>query len=183
MNDAHPTREELHHRRIDARGYRRSDGLFEVEATLVDRKSHALEPLMGGRPVPLGEALHEMGVTVVFDAGMRVHDVRTFTRAAPYDICPDGGKSLQSLIGLRMTAGWNKAVRERLGGARSCTHLMELLGPLATTAFQTTSTLRRQQPAAVDASGRPLKIDSCYAYGAERDVVRMNWPQFHRPAG
>jgi Protein of unknown function (DUF2889) len=181
MTDASITREELHHRRIDMRGYCRSDGLYEVEASVVDRKRHAFEPLMGGKQVAIGEPLHDMGVAIVFDADMKVHDVRTFTRSAPYDICLEGGRALQSLIGLRMTGGWNKAVRDRLGGAKSCTHLMELLGPLATTAFQTTSALRRNQPTPVDAAGRPLKIDSCYAYGAERDLVRMHWPQFHRP--
>ena len=33
----------------------------------------------------------------------------------------------------------------------------------------------------VDATGRPLKIDSCYAYGAEHELVRIHWPQFYRP--
>ena len=36
--DADPTREELHFRRIDMRGYRRSDGLLEVEGRVTDRK-------------------------------------------------------------------------------------------------------------------------------------------------
>lgn len=182
MTDTTVTREELHHRRIDMRGYRRSDGLYEVEATDVDRKAHAFEPLMGGKRVPLGEPLHDLGVAVVFDKDMVVHDVRTFTRSAPYDVCPDGGRALQSLKGLRMSAGWNKAVRDLLGGGKSCTHLMELLGPLATTAFQTTSALRRNQATPVDAAGRPLKIDSCYAYAAQGELVRMHWPQFHRPS-
>jgi Protein of unknown function (DUF2889) len=182
MTDAPITREELHHRRIDMRGYRRSDGLYEVEATVVDRKTQAFEPLMGGKQVAVGEPLHDMGVAIVFDTQMQVHEVRTFTLSAPYDICPEGGRALQSLVGLRMTAGWNKEVRDRLGGSKSCTHLRELLGPLATTAFQTTSALRRSQPTPVDARGRPLKIDSCYAYGAERELVRMHWPQFHRSA-
>ena len=181
MTDAPITREELHHRRIDMRGYLRSDGFYEVEASVVDRKAQPFEPLMGGKHVAAGEPVHDMGVAIVFDARMLVHDVRTFTRSAPYDVCPEGGQALQSLVGLRMTAGWNKEVRDRLGGGKSCTHLMELLGPLATTAFQTTSALRRSQPTPVDARGRPLKIDSCYAYGAQRELVRMHWPQFHRP--
>jgi hypothetical protein len=69
-------------------------------------------------------------------------------------------------------------VRSRLAGARSCTYLMELLIPLATTAIQSLVVPRRGRPDTVDATGRPVKIDSCYAYGAEREPVR--WPQFHR---
>lgn len=181
MDEDHISREELHHRRIDMRGYRRSDGLYEVEASVVDRKSHVFEPLLGGKTVHPGEPVHDMVVTVVFDLHMKVHDVRTVTRSAPYDICSAGGQALQSIKGLRMTAGWNKEVRDRLGGAKSCTHLMELLGPLATVAFQATSVMRRDQPTPVDAGGRPRKIDSCYAYGAQQDLVRIHWPRFYTP--
>lgn len=81
-----------------------------------------------------------------------------------------------------MTSGWSKAVRSRLGGERSCTHLMELLIPLATVAFQSLSYPSRTRPERLDATGRPLKIDSCYAYGAERELVLRQWPEFHRPA-
>jgi hypothetical protein len=42
--------------------------------------------------------------------------------------------------------------------------------------------LYRSQPERVGADGRPLKIDSCYAYGAERELVRLRWPRFHRLA-
>ena len=90
---------------------------------------------------------------------------------------------MQCLVGLRMTSGWTREVRSRLSGARSCTHLMELLSPMATVAFQTTSVLRKSGPEPLDASGRPKKIDTCYAYGAEREVVRQQWPEHYRPPG
>jgi hypothetical protein len=35
----HDERAELHFRRIDMRGFRRSDGLFEVEGRITDRRS------------------------------------------------------------------------------------------------------------------------------------------------
>jgi hypothetical protein len=175
------TREEMHFRRIDMRGYQRSDGLFEVEGRVTDRKAADFNTLIGDRSVPAGEALHDMGVRIVFDEQMLVHDITTFTDAAPYDICPLGGLALQSLKGLRMTSGWGKEVRNRLSGARSCTHLMELLSPLATVAFQSLSTIRRTVPERLDPTGRPLKIDSCYAYGAERELVRERWPKHYRP--
>jgi hypothetical protein len=176
------TREELHSRRIDMRGFRRSDGLFEVEGRVVDRKPYDLEALDGGRATPAHEAIHDMGVRLVFDSDMVVHGVQTFTDSAPYPACPEGGRALQSLVGMRMVSGWSKEVRSRLGGPQACTHLMELLIPLATVAFQSLSYLQRTRPERLDAHGRPVKIDSCYAYGAGRELVRLRWPQFHRPA-
>jgi hypothetical protein len=28
--------------------------------------------------------------------------------------------------------------------------------------------------------GKPRKIDTCYAYSAERELVKRRWPEFHR---
>lgn len=178
--DPEVTREELHFRRIDMRGYRRADGLFEVEGRVTDRKSYEFVPVCGGRQVPAQEPVHDMGVRLVFDENMQVHAVQTFTEAAPYAVCPEGGRALQALKGMYLTGGWSKEVRSKLGGAQSCTHLLELLMPLATVAFQTTSALRRSRPEALDAQGRPKRIDQCYAYGAGQELVRRHWPQFYR---
>lgn len=175
------TREELHFRRIDMRGYRRSDGLFEVEGRVIDSKTSEFVHPTPGRTVPAGELIHDMGVRLIFDEQMVVRDVETFTHSAPYAACPEGGRALQSIIGMRMGSGWSREVRARLGGARSCTHLMEILGPLATTAYQSLGFLRVTQPEKLDAEGRPVQIDSCYAYAADGAVVLRRWPQFRTP--
>jgi hypothetical protein len=178
MTDHGIERDELHLRRIEMRGYRRSDGLFEVVGKLVDTKPADFQAPFG-RAVPAGTPVHDMGVRIVFDSEMVVQAIGTVTDAAPYGECPAGGLALQALKGLRMTGGWGKEVRARIGGARSCTHLMELLMPLATVAFQSLAELRQRSPDALDADGRPRKIDSCYAYAAGGDLVRRRWPEFH----
>lgn len=175
-------REELHFRRIDMRGYRRADGLYEIEGRVTDRKPHDFAPANGARPVPANEPIHDMGVRLVFDEAMVIHDVVTFTASSPYRQCPEGGAELQTLKGLSMGSGWAKEVRNRLSGARACTHLMEILIPMATAAFQSLTMLRLTRPERLNAEGRPVKIDSCYAYGAQRELVRMRYPQFFRPA-
>jgi hypothetical protein len=177
------TREELHFRRIDMKGYSRGDGLFEIEGRVIDRKPYDFAPPGDDRTVRANEPIHDMGVRLVFDETLLVVEVHTFTSSAPYAPCPQGGESLQSLIGLRMGGGWNKEVRNRLSGARSCTHLMELLGPMATAAFQSLAVRGIGKPDRLTASGLPVQIDSCYAYSAEREVVLKRWPQFHRVAG
>jgi Protein of unknown function (DUF2889) len=175
-------REELHLRRIEMRGFRRRDGLFEVEGRVTDTKPRDYAHPAHDRAVPANVPVHDMGVRLVFDADFTVHEAHTFTAAAPYAACQGGGWALPSLVGLRMTRGWTRAVRERLSGARSCTHLMELLTPMATAAFQSLGTLRIDEPDRLDADGKPLKIDSCHAYAASGEVVLKRWPAFHRPA-
>ena len=179
-NDPRVTRRELHHRRVEMRGFARSDGLYEVEGRVVDTKSRDFAPPTGGRAVRANEPIHDMGVRLVYDEDMTVHAVETFTDASPFAICPDGGQALQSVVGLRMVSGWSAEVKKRLAGPAACTHLMELLMPLATVAFQTIAELRLSRPQ-LDANGKPRKIDSCYAYAATREVVLRNWPAFHTP--
>ena len=183
MNTSQPAdvcRQALHHRQIDMRGFRRSDGLFEVEGRVVDRKPFDFVPLSSDRNIPAQQAIHDMGVRLVFDRTMLVLEVHTFTDAAPYDICPQGGAALQSIKGLRIGPGWTSEVRRRLAGPGSCTHLMELLIPMATTAIQAMSPVNAGKPESLDANGRPRKIDSCYAYSAERPLVQQRWPEFYR---
>lgn len=176
------TRDELHFRRIDMRGYRRSDGLYEVEGRVTDTKPRDFAPGAGaGKVVPADMPIHDMGVRLVFDADMVIHRVETFMDASPFPVCLGGGLALQTLNGVRIGNGWSREVRGRLGGTASCTHLMEILIPLATTAFQTMITERRDRAEPLDAKGRPRKIDSCYAYAAHTDVVQRRWPQFHNP--
>jgi hypothetical protein len=180
-----PSRSEIHFRRIDMRGYRRSDGLFEVEGQVTDRKPFPFTPASSGQTVPSNEPIHNMVVRLIYNEAMIVQEVHALTKAAPYAICPSATSTLQCVTGLRIGPGWSNEVRSRLKGAHGCTHLMELLFPLATTAIQSMSVVRTGQPEPVDENGRPKKIDTCFAYSAERELVRQRWPQFFRvpPSG
>ena len=175
------TREEIHQRQIDMRGYRRSDGLYEASAALADRKTSDFTPPGGARLVRAQSPIHDLGVTLVFDKAMIVREVHTFIRSHPYAPCQGGGDTLQALVGMHIGPGWNTEVRKRLPPGDTCTHLKELLGPLASTAFQTMVTERPSALEERDESGKPRKIDSCHAYGASRDLVRTLWPAYHRP--
>lgn len=168
-------RQPLHHRRIDVQGYERSDGLFEVEATLTDTKAKP------GARVRSDGVLHRMWIRVVFDLSLKVHDIEANSEVTPHSVCPSAAAELAALRGLTMGAGWNRAVRERLGAAKNCTHLVELLGPVASTAFQTTSAIRLAGPDKLDAAGRPVKIDTCLAYSRHGELVRRRWPAHHVP--
>ena len=170
-------RDELHLRRIEMRGYRRHDGLYDIEARITDTKNSTLE--LSEKTVPAGEPIHDMWLRLVVDEELTVHDVVAVTDASPFPICPQAAGTLAVLKGLRIGPGWSRAVKERLRRSDNCTHLAELLMPLATTAVQTLAPLRHTQPDRLDTNGRPLKIDSCYAYASKRAVVMRRWPQHY----
>ncbi|OWT61694.1 DUF2889 domain-containing protein [Candidimonas nitroreducens] len=175
-------RELLHVRKIECQGFRRSDGMFDVEGRMVDRKTYDISRLDGGRSVAAGDAIHDMSIRITIDESLFVHAVDAAIDASPYVICPQAVYAMQQIVGLTIASGWTRAVKERLGGARGCTHLMELLGPMATTAYQTLVVLRWARPDKLDRQGKPVKIDSCYAYGSSRQVVRDKWPAFYTGA-
>lgn len=175
-------REELHHRQIDLRFYRRADGLYEVEGRLVDVKREPFRRQLAPQDTPPGTPIHDIVVTLVVDDALRVHDAWAAMAATPFGVCKGAANTLEPLKGLTMGGGWNKRVRELLGGAASCTHIVELMGPLATTAFQglapqRLATINRPESEAQ----RQAKVDSCYAYAAQREVVAQLWPHLHRP--
>jgi hypothetical protein len=171
-------REELHLRRYELRGYRRRDGLYDIESRMTDTKSKALT-LQSGRVVEKGEPIHDMWIRVVVDDDLHVVDVVAATDSSPFGICREATATLQTIKGMRIAAGWTMAVKGKLAGKKGCTHLTEMLLPLATVAFQTLAPARLAKPPAVDANGRPRKIDTCYAYASDREVVLERWPQFY----
>jgi hypothetical protein len=175
-------RDELHHRQIDIRFFQRADGLFDIEGRLLDRKAHPFRRVLHDRDTPAGTPLHDILVRLVIDESLLVHDASASLSASPFDVCRGAANTLAPLKGLRIGAGWNKRVRELLSGAASCTHIMELLGPMATTALQGLAPqrlARMMQPGSDDHKSR---IDSCYAYGRDREVVARLWPELHKKA-
>jgi len=186
-----PPREPIHTRQIECRGFRRQDGLWDIEGHITDTKSYGFGNRERGR-VEAGMPIHDMWMRVTIDDGLTIHAIEAVTDSSPYRICPEVTPRFQRLVGLRIGPGFQRAVRERLGGTEGCTHLVELLVPLGTTAFQTVFPIvdREQFTRSQEGTGtaakprqRPPLLDSCYAFSAEREVVRSHWPDFFRPPG
>lgn len=178
----HLQREELHHRQVDIRFYKLADGTYEVVGRLVDTKTHPFRRQLAPGNSPPGEPLHDISVRLIVDESLTIRDASAVMAATPFTTCRRAAETLNPLKGLTIGAGWNKRVRELLGGCASCTHIVELLGPMATTVFQGLAPQRMERlndPANEEA--RRAKVNSCYAYSAEREVVAQLWPHLHRP--
>ena len=170
-------REPLHRRSIEIVGYKRADGLFDIEGRLFDRKDVTFP--VGGRPLPPGEPVHEMWLRITVDRELRIVDAAASTDAMPYvgscdRITPDYAK----LIGLSIGPGYLCHVKELLGGVRGCTHITELAGSLATAAFQT---FAGQGLAPQDR--KPPQLDRCHALDSHGETVARFYPKWHRASG
>lgn len=168
-------------RRIACEGFALDDGLFEIEAVLVDAKPYAV--IVGDRAeIAPGEHFHEMRLRLVVDEALEIREAAVETVQAPYAACGDINPGYSALVGLRLGPGFMREVRERLGGERGCTHINELLVPAVTTAMQTVWHVRDQitlpPPMRRLPSGRPAELGQCHALRVDGATVHKHYPQF-----
>lgn len=171
-------REPLHTRRIECRGYRRADGLWDVEGHLVDTKTYPWRNEYRGEVAP-GVPVHEMWLRLTVDDDLVIHAAEAASDHHPFRLCPEVTPNFARLKGLRIGPGWRRRMRELVGGTKGCTHLAELLAPLATTAYQTIFPAREKRTRQDAARKRPEFLDTCYALASDGEVVKAHWPEFY----
>lgn len=166
-------RELLHLRDIAVRGYRRADGLFDIEAEIADTKTYGFSVGDQG-PLAPGEKLHSMLVRMTVDTSLTIVACEAFTARGPFSACPGGASTFGRLAGLTIRSGFLREANARIGGVEGCTHIRELLQQMATVAVQTTFILPARQKD--DAAGANRLIDTCHAYSSAGAVVKRRWP-------
>lgn len=171
-------REEIHQRDVICRGYRRNDGLWDIEGRLTDRKTYGFDNSWRGH-IEAGKPVHEMWVRLTVDDGFTIRDVVLESEKTPLPACASITPDYAALIGLRIGPGFSGQLRDRLGGASGCTHLTKLVSDLATVAIQTIGPLRTpgksKQP-----DRKPPHIDGCHALRSDSDAVREHYPKWYR---
>jgi hypothetical protein len=173
-------RREIHERTIAMKVFARDDGLYDIEAHLIDRKPFPFWREHRDEPIAPGQPLHNFWIRLTVDKTYLVHRVEASSETTPFDLCKEAEQTLAALVGERIASGWSSKVKGALRGAASCTHLMELLLTLATPAVQGIRGLMREQKVVSDEKSVTGKLDTCYAYSRERAVVKMYWPQHYR---
>ena len=188
-------RQHLHTRRVVCQGFFRDDGLWDIEGRITDEKTYEHANEWRG-PLKPGDFVHDMSIRLTIDHTFTIVDAEAVTDKSPYSMCGDIAPAFRKLIGLRIGGGFHRAVRERLGGVHGCTHIVELLGPVATTAFQTvsskkaqdlnrahrekTGTLPPKDPnAAPKPRRKPYMLDTCHTWASDSEVTRRWVPHFY----
>lgn len=172
-------RDHIHTRAIQCAGYKRKDGLWDIDGYITDTKSYTFENLDRGN-IPSGDPIHHMVMRITIDDDMVIHDAEASTEFSPYSICGNIADSFKNLKGLQIGPGWRRKVNQVMGGTAGCTHLRDLLmGPLAVTAYQTIVPMRKKGSPDVPPAKRPAIIGTCYAYAPDGPIVERNWPTFH----
>lgn len=162
----------LHLRDIQLRGYERDDGLVDIEVHMTDTKSYSWANQDRGG-IASGEPLHDMWMRATINRDMVIQYCEAAMDATPHTICPNVAANFGRLAGLTIGKGFLKAAMQRLGGIEGCTHLRELLQPIATVAFQTRFSLSHGDTTRPRRDGVPgFLVDTCYAYAADSPLVQ-----------
>lgn len=181
-------RRPVHTRTIECRGYRRADGLWDIEGHLADVKSYAFLNACRGAIEP-GDPLHAMALRLTVDDTLVIRDAEASSDKVPYQLCPAITPAFKKLVGLTIGSGFRRQVMSRLGGIEGCTHLVELVWPVATTAFQTIYPILARETGELPAGdgtaarGRPAILNTCHVYATDSEVVRRYWPDYYRGDG
>lgn len=176
-------RQHLHTREVDFQGFRREDGLWDIEAHLRDAKTIVWHSKDKGDLAP-GTPIHDMWIRVTMDDQLTVRAIESTMDSTPFGECLQAEDPMQKIVGLTMGPGWRFAIEKALGGIQGCTHLRELLFNMATAAYQTIAGHRMRQHREAGASRPdapvhpPYHLGKCLAWDFDGAVVARHFPQY-----
>jgi len=168
-------RRPIHLRRITCEGFERDDGLFDIDGTLIDSKPFAVA--LPEKKVPAEDAIHHLTLRLTIDRQRTIREAVARTLHGPYGTCGEITASYRQLVGLRVEAGFTKTVKRMFRGTLGCSHLTELLPPMATTAFQMLWSEPDGPASSVAASGGrdESPLGGCHVLRVDGPVARLHF--------
>ena len=172
-------REPIHHRRIDCRGYRRADGLWDIEGHLTDVKSYPFPNKFRGEIQP-GEPLHDMWLRLTLDDDLTVikaeavHGCRAIRRLSGNHACICQARRAEDRS--RLAA---PGQRRCSAACRAAPIWWSCLGPLATTAYQTIQSWNAQRNPKTETDRPPPHLNTCHALARDGEVVKEHYPRWY----
>jgi len=174
----------MHNRIIRAHSFERDDGLWEIEAELIDHKAYDFTR-RSGAVHPAGQPFHHLHLRIAFDDDFIVRQA-----VAVYDTAPFGGEcraieaDYGDLVGMNLVGGFRQAVKARFARTAGCSHMSELAGVLPTVAMQTMANRRAKRQAPVQANAdsterRPFQLEGCHALRLNGPVVKEYHPKWY----
>ena len=175
-------RTDEHTRTVTCKGFKRADGLWDIEGHLTDIKAESIAMReRNDGTVPPGEPIHQLAIRLTIDLDLNILDAVASMDYTPYRMCPSIAVAYNQLIGVQIAPGFTKKCKQLFSGINGCTHLLELLGPIATTAYQATHQDRQEKESWAEGESRPHMLNTCHTFSTQGEVVEKYWPHFYEP--
>jgi hypothetical protein len=175
-------RQLIHMRQIEGCAFMRSDGTWDLEVALIDRKARTFPG--GAGDLPAGSPLHAMTLQCTVTASGEVKAAQAFMQSVPFEVtCRQVQGAYCDLVGLNLFRQFRANLKQRLSGIAGCSHLSmlaEVLPTLAIQAFAGVTEPVRDDGSFVD---RPAALDRCGGLRTDGEAVRLYWPRWYRGIG
>lgn len=167
-------RTKTHTRQILIEGYKRQDGLWDIEGYIKDVKTH--DHKLVSHVHPANKPIHEMTLRITIDNSLTIVEAEAMSHSTPYSpVCERITPEYAKLKGVQIKGGFRSRVAELFGGTKGCTHITELIGTMATAAIQTTV-----GNIPVDPAAKPLSVNGCHALDTSGSIVQEYYPQWYK---
>ncbi|UCD80196.1 MAG: DUF2889 domain-containing protein [Desulfobacterales bacterium] len=168
--------EKIHTRRIEVATYDCGEHGIIVEGRLKDDRLQAIcRP--AGELVPPGRVHHMIIRMQVRGPNLTIEDIEVEMPTVPYQECIETLTSLEPIKGMQIASGFTNEVKELVGGAKGCAHLVALLVSMASAAVQGAWTAVSRRPS--EQSGyreRAMKaiVDTCRVWRKDGPKFRIH---------
>ena len=170
-------RKPMHNRSIQVHSFEREDGLWDLEAELIDDKSYSYVK-RNGTEQPARKPFHHMHIRITIDTSYEIKQAFAMYDASPFgEPCTSVTSAYQDLVGLNLLKSFRQEVKERFSRTAGCTHMTELATVLPTAAVQSMSGMKRSE--AESAGRKPFQLGGCHAWRLDGTVTKEHYPQWY----
>lgn len=158
-----------------------------------DRKKHITVDLEGDRLVALvdmDDTFHHIRVRVAFTAlELEIVEASAEMLRVPHAECHRALPAIERAVGLKVQAGFNRAVAHAVGGRTGCFHFTTLVGEAALAAVQAryaaadqllgtrVRALPRPERVRLWVEMNPAMLDSCLTWSCESPMLQEAFPE------
>lgn len=174
-------RELLHTRNLRVDAYARQDGLWDLDAELVDVKAYDFLR-ENGATHKKGDPMHQMHLRVTIDENYNIRAAHAAYDAAPFnENCFGIAPAYGQLVGLNLLRNFREGVKSRFGRSAGCSHLTELSYLLPTVAVQCMAGRMREERilSGVQSDTKPFELDGCHALRSDGPVAAKHYPKWY----
>ncbi len=166
----------IHSRDIAISTYEADADHIIVEGELMEKRLLDYY-LLSGEKKPAG-TLHNMIIRLLLQGpDLIIKEIEVEMPGIPREECGKLVNSLEPVVGLSISTGFTKKVKELAGGIKGCHHLLTLLVTMAPAAVQGYWAHRASKPVSADAGTRAkhakyLPLNTCRVWREDGPLVR-----------